>query len=107
MVKALVVEDEEDIRNLLVEQLLDKGCHVRWAANGALALMRVQEEIPDIIFVDIVMPVMDGILFVSELRKQPATERTPVVLVSAISLRLAGKGPHAGGEPLLGQTLER
>ena len=86
MVKALVVEDEEDIRNLLVEQLLDKGCHVRRAANGALALIRVQEEIPDIIFVDIVMPVMDGILIVSELRKHPATERTPVVLVSAISL---------------------
>jgi len=86
MVKALVVEDEEDIRNLLVEQLLDKSCHVRRAANGALVLMRAQEEIPDIIFVDIVMPVMDGILFVSELRKHPATERIPVVLVSAISL---------------------
>ncbi len=69
MVKALVVEDEEDIRNLLVEQLLDKGCQVRKADNGAIALQRVKEEIPDIIFVDIVMPVMDGILFVSELRK--------------------------------------
>ena len=67
MVKALVVEDEEDIRNLLVEQLLDKGCQVRKADNGAIALQRVKEEIPDIIFVDIVMPVMDGILFVSEL----------------------------------------
>ena len=86
MVKALVVEDEEDIRNLLVEQLLDKSFHVRRAANGALPFMRVQEEIPDIIFVDIVMPVMDGILFVSELRKHPATERIPGGLVSAISL---------------------
>lgn len=37
MVKALVVEDEEDIRNLLVEQLLDKGCQVRKADNGAIA----------------------------------------------------------------------
>ena len=86
MVKALVVEDEEDIRNLLVEQLLDKRCQVRKADNGAIALQRVKEEIPDIIFVDIVMPVMDGILFVSELRKNPDTAAIPVVLVSAINL---------------------
>lgn len=86
MVKALVVEDEEDIRNLLVEQLLDKGCHVRKADNGDAALKRVNEEIPDIIFVDIVMPVMDGILFISELRKNPETSKVPVVLVSAIDL---------------------
>lgn len=86
MVKALVVEDEEDIRNLLVEQLLDKGCQVRKADNGDVALQRVREEIPDIIFVDIVMPVMDGILFVAELRKDPKTSGIPVVLVSAINL---------------------
>ena len=86
MVKALVVEDEEDIRNLLVEQLLDKGCQVRKADNGAIALQRVKEEIPDIIFVDIVMPVMDGILFVSELRKNLDTAAIPVVLVSALNL---------------------
>ena len=86
MVKALVVEDEEDIRNLLVEQLLDRGCQVRRADNGVVALRRVREEIPDIIFVDIVMPVMDGILFVAELRKNPETSAIPVVLVSAIDL---------------------
>ena len=37
MVKALVVKGEDDIRNLLVEQLLDKGCQVRKANNGAVA----------------------------------------------------------------------
>ena len=84
MVKALVVEDEEGIRNLLVEQLLDKGCQVRKANNGAVALQLVRDEIPDIIFVDIVMPVMDGVIFVSELRKLPETSKIPVVLVTAI-----------------------
>ena len=68
MVKALVVEYEEDIRNLLVEQLLDKGCQVRKANNSAGAFQLVKDEIPDIIFVDIVMPVMDGVIFLSELR---------------------------------------
>ncbi len=43
MVNALVVEDEEDIRRLLVEQLKDKGCRVRIAGNGAAALRRVRQ----------------------------------------------------------------
>ncbi len=113
MVKALVVEDEEDIRNPLVEQLLDKGCEVRRADNGAVALMRVSEEIPDIIFVDIVMPVMDGILFVAELRGNPVTARIPVVLVSAITLpgpreraTMLG-GNHFMAKPWDGETLDR
>lgn len=85
MVNALVVEDEEDIRNLLVEQLRDKGCRVRNAGNGAAALRRVREQKPDIVFVDIMMPVMDGILFISELQESPETNDIPVVLVTAVN----------------------
>ena len=48
MVKALVVEYEEDIRNLLVEQLLDKGCQVRKANNSAVALQLVRDAIPEL-----------------------------------------------------------
>ena len=86
MVKALVVEDEADIRHLLIEQLEDKGYQVRKADNGAVALQRVKEEVPDIIFVDILISVMDGMLFVSELRENPETSGIPVVLVTAIDL---------------------
>jgi len=86
MIYALVVEDEEDILHLLVEQMEDKGCDVRKANNGAVAPQRVREEIPDVIFVDIVMPVMDGVLFVSELRAEPSTDSIPVVLVTAVNL---------------------
>ena len=105
MVKALVVEDEEDIRNLLVEQLLDKGCQVRKANNGAVALQLVRDEIPDIIFVDIVMPVMDGVIFVSELRKLPETSKIPVVLVTAIDLPgLRSRARTLGVNHLLGKS---
>ena len=85
MVNALVVEDEEDIRNLLIEQLSDKGCRVQKAGNGAAALRRVRRQKPDIIFVDIMMPVMDGINLITELQKDPETRDVPVVLVTAIS----------------------
>ena len=104
MVKALVVEDEGDIRNLLVEQLLDKGCQVWKANNSAVALQLVRDEIPDIIFVDIVMPVMDGVIFVSELRKLPETSKIPVVLVTAIDLPgLRSRARTLGVDHLLGE----
>ena len=86
MVYALVVEDEEDIRNLPVEQLQDKGCIVMKADNGAVALQRVSEQTPDIIFVDFNMPVMDGFLFISELQQHPETFEIPIVVVTAIDL---------------------
>ena len=86
MVKVLVVEDEEDTRHLLADELVDMGHEVRKADNGAVAPQRVREEIPDVIFVDIVMPVMDGLLFVSELRAEPSTASIPVVLVTAVNL---------------------
>jgi CheY-like chemotaxis protein len=86
MVNVLVVEDEEYIRNLLIEQLQDKGCEVRKADNGAVALQRVREGKPDMIFVDIQMPVMDGFLFISELQENPETFEIPIVVVTAINL---------------------
>ena len=104
MVKALVVEYEEDIRNLLVEQLLDKGCQVRKANNSAVALQLVRDAIPEIIFADIVMPVMDGVIFLSELRKFPGTSKIPVVLVTAIDLPgLRSRTRILGVDHLLGK----
>lgn len=85
MFNALIVEDDADIRILLGEQLQDKGCHVWRASNGASALRRITKELPDIIFVDIMMPVMDGIDLITELQESPETEDIPVVLVTAVS----------------------
>ena len=85
MVNALVVEDEEDIRHLSMEQLKDKGCSVQKAGNGAAALRRVRQQKPDIIFVDIMMPVMDEIDLISRLREDSETRDVPVVLVTAVN----------------------
>lgn len=84
MAKTLVVEDENDIRQLLIMELAGRGHQVREAANGEIALNRVREEIPDIIFVDIMMPVMGGFDLIAKLRENPTTARIPVVLVSAL-----------------------
>ena len=49
-------------------------------------MQRVKEQTPDIIFVDVKMPVMDGFLFISELQEDPETFQVPVVLVTAINV---------------------
>ena len=104
MLKALVVEYEEDIRNLLVEQLLDKGCQVRKGNNSAVALQLVRDAIPEIIFADIVMPVMGVVIFLSELRKSPRTSKIPVVLVTVIDLPgLRSRARTLGVDYLLGK----
>ena len=85
MTNVLIVEDDSDIRNLLGDQLQDKGCHVWRASNGENALRRLSDEIPDLIFVDLMMPVMGGIGLISELQKSRRTKDTPVVLLTAVS----------------------
>jgi two-component system, response regulator, stage 0 sporulation protein F len=57
----LIVDDEENIRNMLSGYFRGRGCHVRQAADGAAALSLIEEQIPDIVLSDIRMPVMDGI----------------------------------------------
>ncbi len=84
MPKALVVEDEDSIRWILAAELEEKGYLVQEASSGAIALQRVGEQIPDVIFVDILMPIMDGFELISSLRDNPETSDVPVVLVTGL-----------------------
>jgi len=58
--KILVVEDEEGLRLLYEEELEAEGYEVITARNGKEAIQKLEEEKPDLIILDIVMPVMDG-----------------------------------------------
>ena len=87
MFKALVVEDEEDIKQLLLDELEDKGYQVQEAGNGEIALQMVSEDIPDIIFADVYMPVMNGIEFITRLKGNPDTSGIPVVMVTVMNAR--------------------
>lgn len=97
MVKALVVEDEEDIKQLLVAELESKGYQVRGAGNGIIALQCLREQVPDIIFVDIILPLMDGFDFIAILRENPETAHIPVVLVTALNPQETKGKPSALG----------
>ena len=83
---ALVVEDDAGTRKLLRKMLEDYGLHVAEAGNGQIALEQVKKKSPDVIFLDLMMPVMDGFEFIEELRKKPEWRSIPIVVVTSKEL---------------------
>ncbi|MBS1148714.1 MAG: response regulator, partial [Myxococcaceae bacterium] len=79
-----VVEDDEDLRETIVQALEMSGCQVREAANGRRALESIDEVLPDVILLDLRMPVMSGAQFIEQLRQRRSVQ-PPVILVSASS----------------------
>ncbi len=69
MKRIVVVDDEEAIRLLYKEELTDAGYAVEIASNGAEALAMVRERRPDLLTIDLKMPVMDGIELLGHVRQ--------------------------------------
>ena len=82
--RVLVVDDDPDIRELLFTALEDEGFEVVPAGNGQEALAIIKTFRPDVIVLDLMMPVMDGWQFATELRaRDEGDEDIPIVLLSA------------------------
>ena len=79
----LVVEDDQEIRDFLALVLEGEGYAVRTAPNGAVALELIDEQTPELILLDMRMPVMDGWAFVPAYRGQPGPHAPIVVLTAA------------------------
>lgn len=80
-VRVLVVDDEPDIRATVSAMLEIEGYDVTEASNGADALRAVDDRRPDVILLDMRMPVLDGWGFAAELRRRG--NRTPIVVMTA------------------------
>ena len=81
--KALVVDDEIHIVQVVAIKLRNNGFDVRTAENGAVALECVKAEKPDIIVTDFQMPVMSGLELIENLRSEPETADIPVIMLTA------------------------
>jgi CheY-like chemotaxis protein len=80
----LVVEDDLAIRETLRELLEHQGFRVSSAANGREALAGLAgRESPQLILLDLAMPIMDGVEFRTEQRRDPRLAQIPVVVISA------------------------
>lgn len=82
MTKLLLAEDNEFSRNLLMRRLRHEGFEVEPAANGREAVAAARNNHPDLILMDIHMPVMDGNAAIRALKSDPRTFRIPVIVVS-------------------------
>lgn len=82
----LVVDDNEDVLDLFQEILKDQSVNVKTAANGKLALAVLETEIPDLIFLDLMMPEMDGFAFLRIIRADERYMSIPVAVVTAKQL---------------------
>lgn len=90
--KLLVVEDNDDLRSFL-KQILSPTYQVVTAQNGQEGLEKASAEAPDFIITDVMMPVMDGMTMVHQLKQNPNTSHIPVIILSAkasMSDRLEG-----------------
>jgi CheY-like chemotaxis protein len=81
-----VIEDDPSSRELGVRILRQAGWNVRSAVNGQEGLERVAEEAPDVILLDLMMPVMDGFEFLQVLRATEAWRALPVIVLTAKEL---------------------
>jgi CheY-like chemotaxis protein len=78
----LLVEDDDDAREMMALALTAAGCEVWAAADGAAGLQLAAAHEVDLIITDIAMPRMDGIQMVQLLRQSPSTREIPVIAVT-------------------------
>lgn len=84
--RVLVVEDDEDTRDVVRRTLEQVGCQVTEAENGLIGLERLDEVRPELILLDLMMPELDGFGFLEELRARPGGDEIPVVVITAKDL---------------------
>jgi CheY-like chemotaxis protein len=80
----LIVEDESYLCELIADILSAEGHYIVAAPNGLAALERLREFTPDIILLDLMMPIMDGWEVMSVLGSDPRLSQIPVVIITAI-----------------------
>jgi two-component system, OmpR family, phosphate regulon response regulator PhoB len=79
----LVVEDEPDIRNLIVHHLERDGFRCRTASNGGEALAAVRAAVPDLVVLDLMLPGMDGLEVCRRLRGDASVAAVPIIMLTA------------------------
>ena len=81
--KVLVIDDSKTIRRTAETLLKKVGCEVITAEDGFEALSKIADTHPDIIFVDIMMPRLDGYQTCALVKNNPAFKETPVIMLSS------------------------
>src|SRR5438132_13022692 len=84
--RILVVEDQEDNRQILRDLLANSGYEMSEAEDGVQALAAVAKERPDLILMDIQLPIMDGYEATRRIKADPANKGIPIIAVTSYAL---------------------
>lgn len=105
--KVLIVDDEAFNVEYLEQELEDSDFSILTASNGQEALDRIRSEQPDLVLLDIMMPVMDGFAVLSQLKAEPLLREIPVIVISAMNdLDSVVQGIKHGAEDYLPKPFE-
>ena len=105
--RILIVDDEPYNVDYLEQELSDSGYELSSAANGQQALEKIRSESPDLVLLDIMMPVMDGFTALEQVKADPTTRNIPVIIISANDdLKSVVRGIEMGAEDYLPKPFE-
>ena len=82
----LVVDDDSTTREILRKMLVKDGWRINEAEHGKNAIKYIENEVPELILLDLLMPVMDGFKFLKELKKKPEWAKIPVIVITSKDL---------------------
>lgn len=105
--KILIVDDDPVTLQMLEKILLLEGYWVAKATNGKEALYIADEFLPDLIILDIVMPIMDGTEAVEKLTKNPRTRNIPVLFLTSIITKKEEFDSNTANRRFLAKPIER
>ena len=85
--RILVVEDQEDLRGILRDLLTGSGYDVVDAANGQDGVAKAKSERPDLILMDIQLPIVNGYETTQQIKADPNLKATPIIAVSSYAMK--------------------
>jgi two-component system cell cycle response regulator DivK len=95
--RILVVEDQEDNRQIIRDMLAATDYEITEAENGELALAAIARQRPDLILMDIQLPIMDGYTATRHIKGDPALRAIPIIAVTSYALSGEEKKAQAAG----------
>src|SRR3989449_6431576 len=83
MKRILIIEDDRDIIELVRYNLVNEGCQVSAASDGAAGLASLKKSPPDILLLDLMLPRLSGLEICKEIRRDSALNRLPILMLTA------------------------
>ena len=95
--RILIIDDQEDLRGVLRDLLSGSGYAVVEAADGRDGVAKAKSERPDLILMDIQLPLVDGYEATRQIKADPALKATPIIAVSSFAMKGDEEKARAAG----------